>query len=180
MLNDLQLASLVSRSNLVFPYAAEHLQPTSIDLTLDNDLLIPYFNEGDYWSHEAVNYPEEQCQWIERQFSHYDVKSKYFLLASTAETINMPNDHAGFVTGKSTLARRGLQIETAGLIDPGFSGKITLEITNNAPYLFRLTAGMLIAQIYVFKIDEPAVDYSVRGHYQGQFKTTPAWTKNNI
>src|SRR5687767_5270589 len=53
-----------------------------------------------------------------------------FCLGSTIEKFNMPDDVVGFVVGKSTNAREGLQIEAAGLIDPGFSGFITFELKN--------------------------------------------------
>lgn len=78
-----------------------------------------------------------------------------FVLASTLEWISLPQSCAAFVVGKSTLGRRGIIIETAAGVHPGFSGCLTLEIANVGEVPVRLIAGMLICQIFIHSIEGP-------------------------
>jgi dCTP deaminase len=71
-----------------------------------------------------------------------------FVLASTLEWIRLPVGYASFVVGKSTLGRRGIIIETAAGVHPGFSGCLTLEIANVGEVPVELVAGMLICQLF--------------------------------
>ena len=104
-----------------------------------------------------------------------------FGLGSTIETFRMPHHIVGFVVGKSTNAREGLQIEAAGLIDPGFQGDITLELKNlHHEDDITLTSGEPIGQVYFLFVDEPvAVPYgpSNGNHYQGQRGVTRSHRK---
>jgi dCTP deaminase len=76
-----------------------------------------------------------------------------FVLASTLEWIRLPAKYAAFVVGKSTLGRRGIIIETAAGIHPGFSGCITLEIANVGEVPVKLISGMLICQLFFHNVD---------------------------
>lgn len=102
-----------------------------------------------------------------------------FCLGSLIETFNMPNNIAGFVEGKSTIAREGLQIHAAGLIDPGFYGDITLEIKNlHHSEVYELKIGEPIAQVYFLQTDEPVdAPYGEGNHYQGQRGVTRSYRK---
>ncbi len=71
-----------------------------------------------------------------------------FVLASTVEWVRLPSNIAAMITGKSSVGRRGIIIETAAGIHPGFSGCLTLEITNVGEVPIRLLAGMLICQLF--------------------------------
>ena len=71
-----------------------------------------------------------------------------FVLASTLEWIRLPPEFAALVVGKSTLGRRGIIIETAAGVHPGFSGCLTLEIANVGEMPVRLVAGMMICQLF--------------------------------
>jgi dCTP deaminase len=71
-----------------------------------------------------------------------------FVLASTLEWVKLPTKYAAFVVGKSTLGRRGIIIETAAGIHPGFSGCLTLEIANVGEVPVKLISGMLICQLF--------------------------------
>ena len=101
-----------------------------------------------------------------------------FILASTLETISVPSDLCGFVVGKSSVARKGMQIESAGLVDPGFKGQLTLEVINFSREPFILTVGMRIAQIFFGQLDHTAdLPYGspdLNSHYQNQEGPTPA------
>jgi dCTP deaminase len=78
-----------------------------------------------------------------------------FVLASTLEWIRLPATYAAFVVGKSSLGRRGIIIETAAGIHPGFSGCLTLEITNVGEIPVKLVSAMMIGQLFVHGTDGP-------------------------
>ncbi len=102
-----------------------------------------------------------------------------FVLASTYEVITLPDDIAGRLEGKSSLGRLGLLTHsTAGFIDPGFSGHITLELSNVANLPVKLYPGMKIGQLCLIKLSS-AAEYpygsAVYGsRYQGQRGPTPS------
>lgn len=75
-----------------------------------------------------------------------------FVLASTLEWLNFPACLGGYVVGKSTWARRGLIIETAAGIHPGFNGCLTLELANVGEVPIKICPGMKIAQIFVHEL----------------------------
>jgi dCTP deaminase len=170
ILNDYRIQQLSIADNLIVPYDKERLQPHSIDLTLGNQLLIPSSKTS-----SGVIYNEEDNVWIEeRSDETIAIPPFAFVLAHTFETLTIPNNLVGIVQGKSTIGRRGLQIECAGLIDAGFSGQITLELFNMAPYIIKLKVGMPICQVKFFEGESAAlVDYRQVGHYCGQRGATP-------
>lgn len=88
-----------------------------------------------------------------------------FVLGSVVEYIEMPNDVIGVVHDKSTLARLGLAVQNT-VIEPGWKGYLTLEITNHGPYCLRLRKGLPICQVLFYQIDGRAEGYV--GKYQGQ------------
>ena len=142
--------------------ADQQIQPVSVDLLLSNS-----------WVRQ-VGTP--------REYAYYDrqttVKPGEFLLASTRERVRLPDDLAGIVVGKSTWARRGLLVEAAGLVDPGFDGTITLELKNLSSSPIPLSAGEPICQIKFLEVDaavlRPYGSDGLGSHYQGQLKTEPA------
>lgn len=105
-----------------------------------------------------------------------------FCLGSTIETFAMPHNIVGFVVGKSTNAREGLQIEAAGLIDPGFTGDITLELKNlHHKDSIVLEPGEPIGQVYFLKLDRHVdIPYGPANgnHYQGQIGVTHSHRKS--
>lgn len=104
-----------------------------------------------------------------------------FVLASTREYLVVPDDHVVNVEGKSTLARMGILVHTAGFVDPGFEGALTLEISNNADLPVLLYPGMYICQIAVHTMSSPAErPYNVRKKslYTGDTGPAAARTKN--
>lgn len=104
-----------------------------------------------------------------------------FCLGSTKEFFKMPDFVVGFVVGKSTIAREGLQIEAAGLIDPGFEGNITLELKNlHHREHYNLEVGDPIGQVYFMLTDKPVeIPYGPENgnHYQGQRGVTRSYRK---
>ncbi|MEM8618255.1 MAG: dCTP deaminase, partial [Actinomycetota bacterium] len=102
-----------------------------------------------------------------------------FVLGSTLERIGMPNDIVGRVDGKSSLGRLGLLIHsTAGFVDPGFDGHITLELANVASLPITLYPGMRIGQISFMQMttpaDEPYGAGALGSKYHGQHGPTPS------
>ncbi|MBA2416736.1 MAG: dCTP deaminase, partial [Geodermatophilaceae bacterium] len=108
-----------------------------------------------------------------------------FVLGSTLEIVSLPDDLAGRLEGKSSLGRLGLLTHsTAGFIDPGFSGHITLELSNVANLPIMLWPGMKIGQLCLFRLSSPAEHpygseiYGSR--YQGQRGPTPSRSHRNF
>ena len=145
------------------------LQPASVEVTLDPEFLSQSPTPGEWNSVTAS--PGTPALLLPGRFA----------LASTAETIRVPDFLVGRIEGKSTLARRGLVVHsTAGFIDPGFGGTLTLELSNVSAWPIELTPGMKIAQIsfeYVDGVvDNPYGSAILGSHYQGQRGPTPAAT----
>jgi dCTP deaminase len=84
---------------------------------------------------------------------HYVLHPNRLVLASTLEWVRLPSRNAAFVVGKSTLGRRGVVIETAAGVHPGFSGCITLEIANVGEVPVKLVSGMLICQLFFHSVE---------------------------
>lgn len=154
ILSDGSIWAAVKAFNLIDPFVDSQLQPASYDLRLGEIL------DGDNAVDSRLIMPKE------------------FLLASTMEIVHLPDTIVGRLEGKSSLARQGLIIHTAGFIDPGFSGQLTLEITNLSDKSFPLEAGMLICQIAFSKLDKAALrpygHPELHSHYQNQIGVTQA------
>lgn len=155
------------------PFNPEQVQPASYDLTLGDTFLF-------YEEHKTVAYdPIEDDQLAilsKKKFVDGDVcvlHPQEFILGTTAEKVSLSRNVAGTLMGKSSLGRVGLIVHaTAGFIDPGFQGKITLEITNISPVPLILTPGMLIAQIAFYRLTEstkqPYGSWELGSKYQNQ------------
>lgn len=88
-------------------------------------------------------------------------------IGHTIETVDLPNDIAAQLTGRSTIGRMGIIVhKTAGFIDPGFSGEVTLELYNLSDSAVRLDVGQRIGQLVFMPLDRPSSGYD--GKYQNQ------------
>jgi len=111
-----------------------------------------------------------------RLLDEVELEPGEFTLASTYETVRMPDHCVGFINGKSSNARCGLLVEAAGLVDPGFTGAITLELFNLSSERLWLKEGLRVCQLSVCLLDRPTdLPYHVVGHYNGQSGPTPSW-----
>lgn len=120
----------------------EPIQPTSVDLRLDHLLIVP--SEGKILDPtRGIGHEDLPRTFYE---GHYLIPGQ-FVLGATLEWIEIPGALIGRLEGKSTLARLGLQIESAGFVDPGWEGKLTLEIKNLGGNTIVLRPGMTICQI---------------------------------
>lgn len=148
------------------PFRLECVQPASYDVHLSGDIL--------NYSHPAGGaIPDGMVP--EGVEVLAVLPPGGFALASTLETVQVPRYLACELAGKSTIGRMGIQIHaTAGWIDPGFQGQITLELYNSSPQPFPLVEGMAIGQLVFHVLKSPCVvGYGRRGHYQGQQGVTP-------
>lgn len=162
---------------VVYPEPADcDIQPASIDLRLSSDLLV--FSSKFYPSKfHPIEYGKQPI--MEKVSIPYILEPGEFLLGSTSEWVEVPNDLVARVEGKSSLGRIGLMVHvTAGFIDPGFRGNITLELKNLSDALIKLEEGMPICQICfekVFgKVLRPYGSDGLGSKYQGSKGTRPA------
>lgn len=152
----------------------EAIQPASIDVRLSRDLLL--FHDGGDPVVDPRRRPDDTVtKRIPEQGFHMGARE--FLLGSTIEEVSVGAGYAMQFTGKSSLARLGLMVHaTAGHIDPGFRGRITLEMLNLREKSFLLREGMWIGQLLVFKLDADAVrpygHESLQSRYMGQSTVT--------
>jgi dCTP deaminase len=158
VLADRTIREMIRRGNLqISPIEDAQIQPASVDLRLGELSLSPRL-----WNHgESVL-----------------LRQGVFILASTLEEVMLSRNIIGQVHGKSTLARLGLVVEAAGLVDPGFYGQLTLELYNMGSNPIKLARGMMIAQIsfdLLSATPERAYGHpELNSHYQGQQGPTPA------
>ena len=156
----------------VEPFEAAMIQPSSVDVRLDR-----FFRVFENHKYSVIDPSIEQSE-LTREVEvagdeEFILHPGEFVLASTYEVITLPDDIAGRLEGKSSLGRLGLLTHsTAGFIDPGFSGHITLELSNVANLPVKLFPGMKIGQLCLIKLSSPAENpygSAVYGsRYQGQ------------
>ena len=129
------------------------LQPCSIDLRIDDEYLQPIPDEKIDPQKNSPNYEYIIGEKI-------IIPPHTFILGSTIETIEIPKDIVARVEGRSSIGRLGLTVHvTAGFIDLGFKGNITLEIANLSNNIIVLHKGMRICQIVFEKIEPPEQVY---------------------
>jgi dCTP deaminase len=162
----------------VEPYDEAMVQPSSIDVRLDR-----FFRVFENHRYPFIDPSVEQAELTRMVESApeepFILHPGEFVLASTYEVITLPDDVAGRLEGKSSLGRLGLLTHsTAGFIDPGFSGHVTLELSNVATLPIKLWPGMKIGQLCLFRLESPAehpYGSEVYGsRYQGQRGPTPS------
>jgi dCTP deaminase len=163
---------------VVAPYDPGMVQPSSIDVRLDR-----FFRVFENHRYPYIDPSIEQSELTRMVEAAPDepfiLHPGEFVLASTYEVVTLPDDVAGRLEGKSSLGRLGLLTHsTAGFIDPGFSGHVTLELSNVATLPIKLWPGMKIGQLCLFRLESAAehpYGSAVYGsRYQGQRGPTPS------
>ena len=179
LLSDRDLAKELESGRLgVNPYDPAMLQPSSIDVRLDRFFRV--FDNTKYTHIDPALQQDELTSLIEQEGEDpFVLHPGEFVLGSTFELVTLPDDLAGRLEGKSSLGRLGLLTHsTAGWIDPGFSGHVTLELSNVATLPIKLWPGMKIGQLCLFRTSSPAehpYGSSVYGsRYQDQRGPTPS------
>lgn len=173
LLSDRDIRSQIQSGRVaVEPFDEAMIQPSSVDVRLDK-----FFRVFENHKYSVIDPSIEQAELTREVIAEDDeafiLHPGEFVLASTYEVITLPDDIAGRLEGKSSLGRLGLLTHsTAGFIDPGFSGHITLELSNVANLPVKLYPGMKIGQLCLIKLSSPAEHpygsavYASR--YQGQ------------
>ncbi|PZF80954.1 dCTP deaminase [Jiangella anatolica] len=171
-------AAVESKRVTLDPFDPEMIQPSSIDVRLDR-----YFRVFENHRYPHIDPAEEQPDLTRMVEPHggepFVLHPGEFVLASTYETVTLGDDVAARLEGKSSLGRLGLLTHsTAGFIDPGFTGHVTLELSNVATLPIKLWPGMKIGQLCFFQLSSPADEpYGSERHgsrYQGQRGPTPS------
>src|SRR3954465_2537342 len=177
VLSDGTIRRLVDEGRIVIdPWDPELVQPASVDLKLGDSFRV-------FHNHRTAaidlrepptNLTEEVTVGPEAAFV---IHPGEFVLGRTQEYVEIPDDIVARIEGKSSLGRLGLIVHaTAGFVDPGFKGSLTLEITNLTRVPIKLYPDLLIAQLSFMALDAPAErPYGSRelgSHYQGQLAAT--------
>jgi deoxycytidine triphosphate deaminase len=185
LLSDRDLkAEIASGRVRLEPYDEAMVQPSSIDVRLDK-----YFRLFDNHKYPFIDPAEDQpdlTRLIEVERGEpLILHPGEFVLGSTFEVVTMPDDLAARLEGKSSLGRLGLLTHsTAGFIDPGFSGHVTLELSNVATLPIKLWPGMRVGQLCFFRLSSPtenpygSAKYGSR--YQGQRGPTASRSFQNF
>ncbi len=165
ILSDNTIKAMLSSGELqISPIDDMSIQPASVDCRLGDHFLIVEENQMDLITLDSeIKYREIESETI-------TIPPHSFLLATTQEYIKMPDDLTAFVEGRSSIGRIGLFIQNAGWVDPGFEGRITLELYNASSLPIKLQSGKRICQLVFAKMDQVA-DTPYRGKYQGQEKS---------
>ncbi|MFL6180343.1 MAG: dCTP deaminase [Actinomycetes bacterium] len=160
------------------PFETAMVQPSSVDVRLDR-----YFRVFENHRYPHIDPAKEQpdlTRLVEPAGEEpFILHPGEFALASTYEVVTLPDDVAGRLEGKSSLGRLGLLTHsTAGFIDPGFSGHVTLELSNVATLPIKLWPGMKIGQLCLFRLssaaEHPYGSAKYGSRYQGQRGPTPS------
>ncbi len=166
MLSSTTITRLIDSGLLtITPLQDDAVQPASVEMHLHRDVI------------RDVGLPTEHRDEHVTDVVH--LRPGEFALARTKETVGIPPHLVARVEGKSSWARRGLLVHiTAGFIDPGFYGTITLELCNVSARPLELPIGCAIAQLSILELDTPPIvaygDESLGSHYQYQITTTTA------
>ncbi len=162
ILSDKTLTKMLEEKTLIVePIEAGQIQPASIDIRLGNT-----FSIVEDTSTGIINL-ENEIKYKTITTDSYILLPNQFVLATTMEYFDLPNDLTAFVEGRSSLGRMGLFIQNAGWVDPGFKGEITLELYNANRCAIELKAGRRVGQLVFAKMDETALN-PYNGKYQGQ------------
>lgn len=185
LLSDGDIKAEIKAGRVVLePYDEGMVQPSSIDVRLDR-----YFRVFENHRYPHIDPAEEQpdlTRVVEPPGNEaFILHPGEFVLASTYEAVTLPDDVAARLEGKSSLGRLGLLTHsTAGFIDPGFTGHVTLELSNVATLPIKLWPGMKIGQLCFFRLSSPSQNpYGSAVHgsrYQGQRGPTASRSFQNF
>ncbi|GGL36689.1 dCTP deaminase [Phycicoccus endophyticus] len=166
------------------PWDPAMVQPSSVDVRLDK-----FFRLFDNHKYQVIDPAQDQADLT--RLVEVDPQEGFvlhpgeFVLGSTLETVSLPDDLAARVEGKSSLGRLGLLTHaTAGFVDPGFTGHVTLELSNVATLPIMLWPGMKIGQLAFFRLTSPSENpygsEAYGSHYQGQRGPTASRSFQNF
>jgi len=179
LLSDRDIKAQVAAGRLrLDPYEPSLLQPSSIDVRLDRWFRV--FNNQQYTHIDPAQQQDDLTTLMEPKGDDpFVLHPGEFVLGSTLERVRLPDDLVARLEGKSSLGRLGLLIHsTAGFIDPGWDGHVTLELSNVANLPITIYPGMKIGQISFMQMTEPAAmpygSTEIGSKYKGQQGPTPS------
>ncbi len=177
VLSDRTIREELARGRIVIrPLDPKRVQPASVDLCLDRQILV--FRNSRKPFIDIRQPVDDLMEAVETSEAHpFILHPGEFVLGSTLEHIEVPDDLVGRLEGKSSLGRIGLLIHsTAGYVDPGWKGHLTLELSNVARLPITLYYGMAVAQISFLRLTAPAENPygspELGSKYQGQQSPT--------
>ena len=162
ILSDKTLTKMLDGHTLIVnPLEIEQIQPASIDIRIGNTYsVVEDSSSGIIDLDDEITYKQITAE-------KYILLPGQFVLATTMEYFELPDNLTAFVEGRSSLGRMGLFIQNAGWVDPGFKGEITLELFNANRCAIELSAGRRVGQLVFAQLDDNALN-PYRGKYQGQ------------
>lgn len=157
--------SLIKNINyLVRGASKDQIQSASVDVTLGDTFKVPLCSKA------IVRLGVDKIDY-ETKFDDVIIKPHSFILATTKEIINVPDDMGAWIEGKSSIGRSGLFIQNAGWIAPGFNGEITLELYNANDYCLKIEKGISIGQVLFANLDQ-TTSKPYKGRYLNQTGAT--------
>ena len=179
VLSDATIARSIAEGRIeIDPYDESLLQPSSVDVRVDR--LFRVFHNNRYPFIDVKVEQGELTELVQVDGDHpFILHPGEFVLGSTLERVRLPDDLVARLDGKSSLGRLGLLIHsTAGFIDPGWDGHVTLELSNVAKLPITIYPGMKIGQISFMQMTEPAAapygSAELGSKYKGQKGPTPS------
>jgi dCTP deaminase len=179
VLSDRSIRAEIEAGRIVIePFEDELIQPSSVDVRVDSRFRV--FHNARYPYIDVRQPMEGLTELVEVEGGEpFILHPGEFVLGQTLEQVTLPDDLVARLEGKSSLGRLGLLIHsTAGFVDSGFSGNLTLELSNVANLPITIYQGMPIGQISFMRMDAPVENpYGsgrARSKYQGQAEPTPS------
>lgn len=175
VLSDNDIIQRIAKGSLVIePYDESNVEPASVDIRLGNSFKEPVKTGRIVDSHSEEGQPYRE---FEADSIVLEPGDSY--LATTFETVEIPDDLCADAVGRSSLGRLFVSIhETAGFCDPGFSGEVTLEMTNENPNPVRLHAGDRVCQLVFKELSSPAL--RPYGHDGSQYQSQSGATESGM
>ncbi len=177
VLSDRTIRRLIDEGRIgIDPFDEDLVQPSSVDVRVDRFFRV--FRNSRYPFIDVKEEMEDLTELVETE-DPFILHPGEFVLGSTLERITLPDDLVARLEGKSSLGRLGLLIHsTAGFIDPGWDGHVTLELSNVANLPITIYVGMKIGQLSFVQLSEPAEHpygaATLGSKYQGQAGPTPS------
>jgi dCTP deaminase len=179
VLSDKTIRAEIDSGRIVIdPYDESLVQPSSVDVRVDNRFRV--FQNSRYPYIDVRQPMEDLTELVEVEGEEpFILHPGEFVLGQTLERVTLPNDLVARLEGKSSLGRLGLLIHsTAGFVDSGFSGNLTLELSNVANLPITIYQGMPIGQMSFMRmdapVDRPYGSEETGSKYQGQAEPTPS------
>ena len=177
VLSDATIRRLVEEGRLAIdPWDDALVQPASVDVRLGDSFRV--FHNHRVTAIDLRDPPRNLTEEVRIEGDvPFAIHPGEFVLGRTLEAVQIPDDVVARIEGKSSIGRLGLIVHaTAGFVDPGFRGTLTLEITNLTRVPIKLYAGLPIAQLSFMALDAPAErpygSPELGSHYQGQVAAT--------